>query len=160
MNRILYSLIFLPFLSCSTQRDKRMASGADTAYQNISAADTARSTINSECYKRIKGKDTVEISYVVDNNIVKGQLVYNYFEKDKNSGAISGTFHGDTLLADYAFMSEGIRSVRQVIFLKKINTLTEGYADMEEKDKRMQFKNLSDIKFPDSILLIRTDCQN
>jgi hypothetical protein len=59
--------------------------------------------------------------------------LFKFYEKDSNKGVIDGKLNGDTLLADYKFMSEGIQSTRQVIFLIKDSNATEGYGPMEEK---------------------------
>ena len=110
------------------------------------------------CYRSIFKRDTVTLQFEVNNNIVTGNLVYNLFEKDKNSGVITGQMKGDTLLVEYTFMSEGMNSVREVAFLKKGNNLVEGYDDMVEKDGKLFFKNTSALKFENKIILIKEDC--
>ncbi len=47
-----------------------------------------------------------------------------------------------------------------VIFLKKGNTLVEGFGDVEEKSGKMIFKNTGGVKFDESVLLKETDCNN
>ncbi len=76
-----------------------------------------------------------------NGNLVTGELVYDYFEKDKNTGTIKGEMKGDTLFAEYIFMSEGINSVREVAFLQKGDDLIEGYGDVEEQTAKIVFKN-------------------
>ena len=44
----------------------------------------------ASCYYMIKDNDKVMLHITIINNIVTGDLVYNYFEKDKNSGTING----------------------------------------------------------------------
>jgi hypothetical protein len=84
--------------------------------------------------------------------------LYDFYEKDSNNGEFNGLIHGDTLLADYKFMSEGKLSTRQVIFLLKDSVAIEGYGDMEEKEGKMVFKNTSDITFGKGLLLNKADC--
>ena len=55
-------------------------------------------------------------------------------------------------------MSEGKLSARQVIFLLKDSTATEGYGDMEEKDGKMVFKNTNDITFGTGLVLKKAEC--
>ena len=69
----------------------------------------------------------------VADSIVTGDLVYMFFEKDKNQGKIIGKMRGDTLVAKYHFISEGVLSTRDAIFLKKKSTWTEGFGEIEEK---------------------------
>lgn len=82
------------------------------------------------CYTYVKNKNYVMMKITIINNIVTGDLVYEYYEKDKNSGKISGVMKGDTLFADYTFMSEGLSSVREVAFIKKRGDWIEGYGDV------------------------------
>ena len=90
---------------------------------------------------------------------VTGSLSYKFYEKDSNKGEIDGKLNGDTLIADYKFMSEGILSTRQVIFLIKDSTATEGYAAMEEKNGKMVFKNINTVDFTKGIVLRKTTCK-
>ena len=113
-----------------------------------------------ECYSAIIKKDTISLSLTVkDSSLEEGELHYNFFEKDKNHGTLTGTFKGDTLFADYTFMSEGKSSVREVVFLKKGNTFIEGYGDVEEKDNKMVFKDKKKLSFDGKIALSKTDCK-
>jgi hypothetical protein len=113
---------------------------------------------SSSCYFSTTGKDTVKLKVEVFPNVVTGRLSYNLYQKDSNKGEFEGYLHGDTLLADYKFMSEGKLSTRQVIFLIKDNIATEGYGDMEEKDGKMVFKNTNDITFGKGLVLRKVDC--
>lgn len=124
----------------------------DTGKKSIVTADT------KACFSHISGKDTVLLKYTDQNGAVSGDLTYNYFEKDKNTGSISGKFIGDTLLADYTFRSEGIISTREVIFLRSGNTLKEGFGDVKDEQGKMIFKDRSQIKFPAENSLEKSDC--
>ena len=87
------------------------------------------------------------------DTLASGSLVYNFYEKDKNKGTFKGTLKKDTLLANYTFSSEGIFSVRQVVFLAKGNILLPGSGSMKEQKKRLVFSNKKDITFDDNIIL-------
>lgn len=113
-----------------------------------------------ECYSAIIKKDTISLSLTVkDSSLEEGELHYNFFEKDKNHGTLSGTFKGDTLFADYTFMSEGKESVREVVFLKKGNIFIEGYGDVEEKENKTVFKDKKKLFFDSKIVLSKADCR-
>lgn len=99
------------------------------------------------CYAGNKGRDSFYLKIEKFPNVVVGSLTYDFYEKDRNKGDIDGKLNGDTLVADYRFMSEGKESTRQVAFLIKDNTATEGYGPMNEKDGKMVFKNLPEVKF-------------
>jgi len=133
-----------------------------TAEQTADSLATSPDTVNKDskaCYVYIKNRDTVSLSYTLAGNAIAGQLSYNLFEKDKNSGTIAGVIKGDTILADYTALGEGTTSVRQVAFLKKGDQLLEGYGDSEDKGGKTVFKDLHALKFGGSIDLSATDCK-
>src|SRR4051812_44424761 len=67
-------------------------------------------------YAYMLNKDTIRLNITVTGNTFTGLMLYQLKEKDRNDGTLSGTIHGDTLIADYSFSSEGMLSVRQVAF--------------------------------------------
>lgn len=111
------------------------------------------------CYSYIKGKDTAHLTLITTGIASTGELSYVWFEKDRNTGSIEGELHGDTLVANYTFNSEGKQSVRQVVFLKKGNQLIEGFGDVEEKDGKVRFKDLSKLKFDDAMVFEKIACK-
>lgn len=128
------------------------------------AGDTAKAVENkvmipvSSCYASMSNKDTVRMKLEVFENVVIGTLVYKLHEKDSNKGDFEGQLKGDTLVADYKFISEGIQSVRQVVFLINDGVATEGYGDMEGKDGKMIFKNVKEAAFGKGVILKKEEC--
>lgn len=112
----------------------------------------------SSCYSSTAGKDIVTLKVEVFPNVVTGKLSYKFYEKDSNKGEITGQLNGDTLLADYKFMSEGTLSTRQVIFLIKNNIAIEGYGNMEEQNGKMIFKDLNGVSFGKGLSLKKIEC--
>lgn len=117
------------------------------------------STLTNECYQLVNGKDTVTASLTIDGQKVSGNLIYNFFEKDKNTGSILGTIKGDTLVADYTFQSEGQESIRQVTFLRKDKTLIEGYGESKQEGNKSVFLNAKAIQFTSSTILKEVPCK-
>lgn len=112
-----------------------------------------------ECYKGILKEDTIAMTLVIkENEITDGQLSYHFFEKDKNDGTLKGQIKGDTIFADYTFMSEGKQSVREVAFLKEGDAYIEGYGDMEEHGGKMIFKDSKHLKFDSKTILSKSEC--
>ena len=116
---------------------------------------------SKECYQAILKKDTISLTLNIKNGqLSSGNLSYNFFEKDKNVGTIVGDFKGDTLTANYTFMSEGVSSVRQVAFLKKGNIYVEGYGDVVIDNKgKVTFKDTKQLKFDGKTVLSKVDCK-
>lgn len=125
------------------------------------AAPEATALVNGKtCYIYAKGRDTITMSLAMNANNANGELVYALDEKDRNEGTFSGTFIGDTLYAEYHFNSEGLSSVREAIFLRNGDILTEGHGEMEDKNNKMTFRNPKAVKFDNnSIILTKTDCE-
>ena len=156
-----YSFIVLPMIvillaGCS--------SNIKQAEQSTPLADSPKTITNTAllplqvCYVTTAGKDSAHLKITIDKDSVTGSLMYKLHERDSNIGTIEGQITGDTLIADYKFMSEGIVSTRQVIFLLKDSTASEGYGDMEAKGSRMVFKNSKAISFGKGIKLHKAPC--
>lgn len=112
----------------------------------------------STCYSSTIGKDSFFLKVEVFPNVVTGRLLYKFHEKDNNTGDLDGHLYGDTLLADYTHMSEGIRSTRQVVFLIQDSVAIEGYGNLEEKNGKMVFKNRKEIAFQKGLILKKIPC--
>lgn len=127
----------------------------------ITTSDTGTSSTEVDarsCYAYRSAADTVLLTLTTTGSTVTGNLIYAYSEKDKNTGTISGVMRGDTLLADYTFMSEGTSSVRQVAFLKQNDGFVEGYGNSKMDDGKMVFENLSEVKFSSTMALQKEPC--
>lgn len=123
------------------------------------AAEEKKITPEHSCYAYTSAKDTVNMHLQISGDKVTGDLAYNYFEKDKNTGTIEGNMKGDTLFGEYKFISEGTSSIREVVFLKKENNFVEGYGEAEEKNGKMIFKNASSLNFSNNFILKKVACE-
>jgi hypothetical protein len=110
------------------------------------------------CYKYLDSANLITLKFTSANDTVSGTLAYDIYEKDKNVGTILGEMKGDMLIADYTFTSEGVKSVRQVVFKKSGSGFIGGMGDMEEKDGKMVYKNINALTFDPEIILAEVDC--
>jgi hypothetical protein len=110
------------------------------------------------CYSFNNGKDSIQMSIEITNDEAKGDLNFNYYEKDSNKGTFSGSLIGDTLWADYTFSSEGIESKREVAFLRKGKKWIQGYGEITEKNGMFIFTNRGDIRFDNNFILEKVAC--
>ena len=141
-------------VSCQNNGRKTVAVPADNS-KDLSHVSVSLSHI--VCYATT-GKDTVLLKLNISDSSVKGSLIYHLYQKDKNTGTIEGKLYGDTLITNYQFFSEGIKSIRQVAFLIKSQFITEGYGDVEEKNGRIVFKDPKSLDFKNGLILKRVDC--
>ncbi|SHL22342.1 hypothetical protein [Flavobacterium xanthum] len=150
--RVLILALVSVLFSCNKQK------GTDVTPEK----NDSEEPISEQFYSGNIKKDTILMNLTMEGNkILSGKLIYNFYEKDKNEGTLIGELKGDTLLADYTFMSEGISSVRQVVFLKKGDTYIEGYGDIvEEASGKVIFKDRKQLKFDGKSVLSKVDSQS
>lgn len=115
---------------------------------------------DSHCFLYNDSSNIISLRVNYRNDSLFGALAYDIEgnEKEDKSGTVKGVWKGDLLVADYTFMSEGVWSVRQVIFKKSGTSLIGAVGEMEDKDGKMVFKNMDALNFNHSIVLHEVDC--
>ena len=141
MNRFLL-ISFLFIAGCSTSETKTKDVKNDTAADKVI---TTPSTV--ACYLMANGKDTATIKMTVSGPAVSGTLMFNLFQKDKNNGEFSGIMQDTLIVGNYTFQSEGMTSVREVVFKIKDDKLYEGYGEVIEKDNGVSFTDITKLKY-------------
>lgn len=149
-------LLFVTLTGCFTACQNK---SPEQKIDSLATATDTSAVKTRTCYAYIKNKDTVLLSFNTAGHTIAGSLSYNLFEKDKNSGTVSGLIKGDTIIADYTATGEGMTSVRQVAFLKKGDQLLEGYAPTVEKNGKWIFTGTSELKFGASLVLSAIPCK-
>jgi hypothetical protein len=156
-----FFLFILTGISLPACRDSGKQTNENTAAttDTVAKPDAPVLADGSFCYRAVSGQDSVRMHLKVAGNIITGGLNYDFAEKDRNTGTLSGEMKGDTLLATYTFMSEGKESQREVAFLRKGEEWVEGYGDSKEDKGKMVFVNTSALDFSSAKPLTTTDCQ-
>ena len=154
----LLTVIFFAATIASCKEEPKKTTDATTTMDTAKTVENKTTTPATSCYSYIKDRDTVTLKMEGSANVVTGNLSYKLYQKDSNKGELTGQLNGDTLLADYKFMSEGILSTRQVVFLIKNNTAKEGYGEMEEKNGKMVFKDMKGVSFETGLALNKIEC--
>lgn len=154
--------LFTIFGASCTNENKNIQENDTTeiiAHDTTFSATTPK-TSSSNCYEYIKNKDTATLKIYIEGEELTGNLTYKLFEKDRNTGTIAGEMKGDTIIAEYTFDSEGMRSVREVVFVKKDDgKIYEGTGEMIEKSGKMMFKDRSGLQFNQSMVFSPADCK-
>lgn len=161
-HQILLPILLAGFvLSCNSEQANKKTEDSTAVVKTDTAVVATNAPINtSDCYQYVKNRDTASLKLNVTGEELTGELSYKLFEKDSNSGKIAGELKGDTIIAEYTFNSEGMRSVREVVFVKKADgKLYEGTGDVMEKGGKTIFKNRSALKFGQSIVFSKADCK-
>ncbi|MEP6583459.1 MAG: hypothetical protein ABJA90_04310 [Ginsengibacter sp.] len=113
----------------------------------------------SGCYSYVLKKDSALLKLNISGDKVSGDLTYNLYEKDHNRGTIDGTVQDSLVIADYTFQSEGMTSVRQVVFKINGDSLFEGFGDIDMINDTARFKNISQLKFYEQRPFLKTACK-
>ncbi|MEZ5013589.1 MAG: hypothetical protein R2794_04795 [Chitinophagales bacterium] len=92
--------------------------------------ENAGSGLHTGCYAYTDEHNNISMEITHAGDPVEGDLHIALQEKDANNGKFIGHMHGDTLIATYTFMSEGMVSSREIAFLIHGETITQGYGEM------------------------------
>ncbi|HMF71176.1 MAG TPA: hypothetical protein VK616_06855 [Flavitalea sp.] len=164
IKRTLSVVVFVSMVSCTNESSaKKSEDVKSTVAESVAPATGAISPANKTgkmCYANFDNNDTIIISFARTDNIIKGELLYQFDEKDRNMGEIKGVMKGDTIIADYTFISEGINSVRQVVFLKHGDEMVEGFGSVSDDRGRVVYQDLSKLTFDKSVTLKSINCES
>ena len=147
-NTSIIALSLIVFASCNTEKK-----------QESTTKTQVKTTQTETCYQHTKDSSTIKLNVTINDNMITGNLTYDYYQKDKSKGTIKGQLKSDTLFADYTFMSEGVESVREVVFIKTANGWIEGYGEIDDKEGKVVFKNRNKITFDNNVVLKETACK-
>src|SRR5688572_4082270 len=113
------------------------------------------------CYQMILKKDTATLVLEVRDSTVTGNLNYHWNEKDWNEGSLKGVLRNDAIHADYTFQSEGMTSVREVVFrIEENGYLVEGFGDLLQKDGKVVFADRDALQYQQNHPFIPVPCNN
>ncbi|NBL64006.1 hypothetical protein GV828_02195 [Flavobacterium sp. NST-5] len=145
------ALLLLMIISCNDKKENTP--------ENQNIPEKKNKIAAKECYHYAKNKDSISLTLIYgENQKISGDLVYNFYQKDGNFGSFDGIIKGDTLILNYHFESEGIKSLREEIFLKKGLNLLRGYGEMAILNGKEFVKERKNIKFDNDFALLKIDC--
>ncbi|MEO6071029.1 MAG: hypothetical protein ABIN57_06890 [Chitinophagaceae bacterium] len=157
---------FFSLVSCNNDTTADKAAGKDSlAGETIhaNATDTivtsAKPMAISGCYEMVFKKDSAEMNLILKDTVVTGTLHYNFYQKDENKGTIKGVLRNNMIYADYTFQSEGMTSVREVIFKIEDGDLVQAFGDIEEKNGKLYYTNKDQLQFQTANPFIKKDCE-
>lgn len=111
------------------------------------------------CYAIQNGKDSASLSIQLRDSTVTGNLVYLLHEKDSNRGTIKGVLRDSLIYADYTFSSEGMTSVREVIFKVQPDQLLEATGDRKEQSGHIIYAKKTALNFSTMPPFRKVACQ-
>jgi hypothetical protein len=142
----------------STPQDTALSS--QTIHTNVTdTIVTGAKPVNlNGCYQMTLKRDTASLQLTMQDSTVTGTLQYHWYERDANDGTLQGVLRNDTIYADYTFRSEGMTSVREVVFKIQDDTLVEGFGELTEQQGKVVFRDRSKLQFQNAYPFIKVAC--
>lgn len=151
-------LMFSILMGCKDNAKKE--DPASQPNMEVTITETTEESVNNldlGCYEYFtEGNDLKMEITKIEGDAVSGNLLYSYDGKDKNEGTFFGHLHGNQLLGSYTFMSEGIQSIREVVFLVGKDHLIEGFGELN--DAGTTFKDTANITYSTKTPWVKVDC--
>ena len=168
MQKRLFFLLLIALAACNNKTGNdttTLEEGATEGSVHAGAAGTT-GTINTNaqpfalagCYEMTMKKDSAFMQLQLEDSVVSGTLNFHFFEKDRNTGTFKGVLRGDRILADYTFQSEGVTSVREIVFKIKDTMLLHGFGELKEEGGKLVFENVDAVQYQMANPFIKTDC--
>jgi hypothetical protein len=153
MNRIILTALSLVLLySCADKTGKQEVAPP-------LAKDTVATVTYAGCYEMIINKDSAYLQLADSGYFYTGKLIYKRFEKDSNNGIVSLSKEKDHLSGWYTFQSEGMTSVRQIIFKAYDGKLAEGFGEITVISDSAFYKYPVTLQFEETHPFIKVNCK-
>ncbi|MFN2456977.1 MAG: hypothetical protein ABR502_02140 [Chitinophagaceae bacterium] len=153
-------LIYTTFLiACGNKPTEQASDSTVHANAKDTIVTNAQPMVIAGCYEMTMKRDTAALRLDVQDTIVTGKLNYHFYEKDWNGGDIKGIIRDNLIHADYTFRSEGMTSVREVVFKIQDDALWQGFGDLTEKNGKIIFVNKQNLQFHSINPFIKVNCE-
>lgn len=148
-----YLFLFIVAISaCNASKDN----DSETTVQRPPISTIA--SLTPGCYQMVVDKDSAIFKMDIQGDSVTGLLQYNRFEKDDNVGNFVGKADSNKVVGWYKFQSEGVVTVRQVIFKIVDNKLAEGYGDVAATADTAYFTYPHTLNYEENHPFVKTTC--
>ena len=149
------------FVSCNNSSDSSVKTIDSVEKRPGSSSTKKKPKIRSDlagCYRTVIGRDTVLLTIDESGPSVKGKLRFDNYQKDSSHGSIDGSSKGDTLVLWYDFFAEGMRSVMEIVLLRKGDDLLRATGPIVGKGDTSFFKDHKQLRFEEDLALRKIDC--
>jgi hypothetical protein len=146
--------------SNSDTNDTAANDGTGSVHGNatpIGTTDT-KPLILDGCYEMIIRQDTAKLELTIQDTTVTGRLVYDWHEKDRNTGTIKGVLRDSVIIADYQFESEGMMSVREVVLRIGKDALSQGFGELSDNNGKIVYTDPSNLQYDTIHPFIKVPC--
>jgi hypothetical protein len=153
-------LCTLLFIACNNSNNTNEGA-PQTIHAN--AGDTiitsAKPVVFNGCYEMTLKKDSAFLQIQLTDSTVSGNLDYHWYQKDSNNGTIKGVVRDSLLIAAYTFQSEGVTSVREVIFKIHDQELWPAFGGLTPHNDTLVFKDKNNLQYDNKHPFIKINCR-
>lgn len=150
----LLMMVVLLGSSCKGESEKSLTNG--DGEHNLKTSEDTTSFLSVGCYVYRSSGNSIFFEITEVGKKIKGILVYDLAEKDRNNGTFEGKLDDAILIGNYHFKSEGLEGKREVAFMVKDDMLIEGYGELNGNGT--SFKNYDSIRYASTMPLRKSEC--
>ncbi len=162
MTKVLKALVAIVSFAVASCNNGEQSSGQpETDKQDSLAKENTivpADTSLPGCYSWIANRDTASLQLETKGPIVRGSLTYNLYEKDRNDGTFEGEVQNDILTGWYLFRSEGIMSVRQVVWKIRPGYLWPATGNVISRNDSVFFSSPDKLSFDSTRAFVKVKC--
>ena len=131
---------------------------AQTDTTIVSSPINKKDTTIGGCYSQIINRDTASLQIEINESNVTGPLTYKIYQKDRNDGSIKAEIADSLITGWYLFKSEGIISVREVIWRIRPGQLWPAIGKMIQRHDTTMFGNPDKLEFDNKRPFVKVKC--
>ncbi|MEO6221039.1 MAG: hypothetical protein ABIO81_11460 [Ginsengibacter sp.] len=158
MKKFIIPFLFIAGCNSSNQKEDYGDTIVNDSF-HVSEKGNAIPTVISGCYAWGMKRDSALLKLDISGNKITGDLSYKFYEKDNNLGKIDGILEDSLIFANYTFQSEGMTSVREVIFKIRNDSLLEGFGEIVMSGDTAKFKYKNQVQFQNKLPFKKINCK-
>ena len=151
---LLLPMAILMIFSCN--RNQKLA---DQNNQDTVGLGDKLEVASPKCYQAVNNADSAFLKIGEVNGEIKGELSFNFAQKEDTNGTVVGAFKGDTLFVDYNYTLKGVTYKNPQAFLLKGDQLMQGKGELSIYLGRTTFNKDTPIDFTEGFVFNLAECK-
>lgn len=103
--------------------------------------------------------DSAYLNINVKDTTINGVLEYNWNLRNDDTGTVVGVYRDSLLYVNYSFESEGITSVKEVIFKYRQGQLFQAFGELDQRNDTVIFRDRGLLQFDLQHPFIKSQCK-
>lgn len=148
--------LFFCIISCAEKKEETTTNTSESAIPETPQTPSAPSSLT--CWAYSQDDDLIGMTLEMRGQQVSGKLTYTVYDRDRSSGNIAGVMRGDTIIANYEYVTGSKKVIQEVVFLFRDNAFIEGDGPTEQRDGGTVFVDRSRLTFKNDRPLKSVPC--